>query len=217
MSEKIAQLPLIEYEDADPLTKKIYDDAEKRFQMVLNIFKVTGHAPEMAEKMWNIFFEILSEGDPETGVDWYTKELLILKSTKMGECLYCVTQHEVVAERLGVTPEKQFDIVGQLYKDSPHYDEKEVAILDLCSHICLDPEQIPAEVWQKVKEYYNDGQIVEIVATVGAYIQVSKFGDAMGVQLEDAFTGHEPRLFTKEPPKSKAAAGHLEHFISRTG
>ncbi|MDZ4350889.1 MAG: carboxymuconolactone decarboxylase family protein [Xanthomonadaceae bacterium] len=209
MSSKVAQLPLVEPEDADPIAKQVYDDAQARFQMVLNIFKVTGHAPEMAKPMWDIFFEILAEGQ----VDWYTKELLILKSTNMGDCLYCVTQHEVVAERLGVTPEKQKDIVGQLYKDSPHYSDKERAILDLCSHMCVDPEGIPADVWTKVKSYYDDGQIVEIVATVGAYIQVSKFGDALGVQLEAVFAQHQPRLFAREAPKSPAARKHLKHFL----
>ncbi|MDE2150306.1 MAG: carboxymuconolactone decarboxylase family protein [Gammaproteobacteria bacterium] len=211
MSAKPAQLPLVEPDQADALTKQIYENAEKRFQMVLNIFKVTGHASEIAEKMWNIFFEILAEGQ----VDWYTKELLILKATKTGDCLYCVTQHEVVAERLGVTPEKQKDLVGQVYKDSPHFNDKECAIVDLCAHMCVDPEQIPADVWTRVKSYYDDGQIVELAVTVGAYIQVSKFGDALGVQLEDVFSGHQPRLFAKEPPKSAAARHHLEHFLER--
>ncbi len=212
MSE--AQLPYVRPEDtSDPVVQRIYDDAEKRFTMVLNIFQITGHAPEMAEKMWDIFFEILKEGQ----VDWYTKELLILKATKMGDCLYCVTQHEVVSARLGVTEEQQRDIVGMLYKDSPHYKPNEVAILDLCSYAVLNPENIPADIWKRVHEYYDDGQIVEMVATIGAYLQVSKFGDALGVQLEDAFTGHQPVLFAKEPPKSKAAAKHLEHFIARGG
>jgi AhpD family alkylhydroperoxidase len=177
--------------------------------MVLNIFKITGHAPEMAEKMWQIFFDILQDGQ----VDWPTKELLILKSTKMGDCLYCVTQHEVVAGRLGVGPEKQADIVGVEYRMSPHYTDAERAILDLTARVVLDPEGIPSDVWAAVHEHYDDGQIVEIVATIGAYLQVSKFGDALGVELEDAFHGHQPVLFAKEPPSSKAAAQHLEHFM----
>jgi len=209
MSE--AQLPYVEPEDADELTQRIYKDAEARFKMVLNIFKITGHAPEMAAKMWDIFFEILAEGQ----VDWYTKELLILKATKMGDCLYCVTQHEVVSARLGVTQDQQKDIVGMIYRTSPHFKPNEVAILDLCSYMVLEPEKIPANVWARVKEYYDDGQIVEMVATIGAYLQVSKFGDALGVALEDAFTGHQPVLFVAEPPKSLAAAGHLEHFLAR--
>ena len=179
--------------------------------MNLNIFKITGHAPEMAEKMWEIFFDILQEGQ----ITWYDKELLILKSTKIGDCFYCVTQHEAVAERVGVSKEKQADIVGAEYQVSPHYKPNEVAILDLCVHTVLNPEKIPQEVWDKVKKYYDDGQIVEVVATIGAYLQVSKFGDALGVELEEVWAGHEPILFNAEPPTSKAAQGHFEHFLNQ--
>jgi AhpD family alkylhydroperoxidase len=208
----MAQLPYIEPEDADEITARVYTDAEARFEMVLNIFKITGNAPEIGEKMWQIFFDILRDGH----VDWVTKELLILKSTKMGDCLYCVTQHEVVSGRLGVSQEKQADIVGVEYRRSPHYTDAERAILDLCAHVVVDPEEIPSEVWARVREHYDDGQIVEIVATIGAYLQVSKFGDALGVELEDVFVGHQPVLFTAEPPTSKAAQHHFEHFQSRS-
>jgi AhpD family alkylhydroperoxidase len=208
----MAQLPYIEPENADEVTAGVYAETEKRFEMVLNIFKITGNAPEIAEKMWQIFFDILQDGQ----VDWPTKELLILKSTKIGDCLYCVTQHEVVSGRLGVSEEKQADIVGVEYRKSPHYTEAERAILDLCGHAVLNPERIPADVWARVHEHYDDGQIVEIVATIAAYLQVSKFGDALGVELEDAFAGHKPVLFNAEPPKSAAAAHHLEHFQART-
>ncbi len=206
----MAQLPYIEPEEADPITAAVYDKAKARFEMVLNIFKITGNAPEIAEKMWEIFFEILEDGQ----VDWKTKELLILKATKMGDCLYCVTQHEVVSGRLGISPEKQADIVGAQYRVSPHYTESEKAILDLCAQVVIDPEKISPDIWQRVRQYYDDGQIVEILATIGAYLQVSKFGDAMGVELEEVFHGYEPVLFANEPPKSPAAKHHLEHFLS---
>lgn len=206
----MARLPYIEPEDADPVTRQVYEDAEERFEMVLNIFKITGNAPEIAQPMWQIYFDILQEGP---ALSWVDKELLILKSTKMGDCLYCVTQHEVVSARLGVTADKQRDIVGVEYRNSDEYTEAEVAILDLCQHVVLDPEQIPGEVWARVKEHYDDGQIVEIVATIGAYLQVSKFGDALGVELETVFHGHEPVLFAKEPPTSQAAQHHFEHFL----
>lgn len=208
----MAQLPYIEPESADPVTGKVYEKAEARFQMVLNIFKITGNAPEIAEKMWEIFFDILQDGQ----VPWITKELLILKATKMGDCLYCVTQHEAVSTRMGISKEKQADIVGAEYQNSPHFNEAEVAILDLCGHVVIDPEQIPASVWLKVKEHYDDGQIVEILATIGAYLQVSKFGDALGVELEQVFHGHQPILFEAEPPKSPAAKKHLQHFLDHS-
>ena len=208
----MAYLPYVEPENADPVTKQIYDNTVARFGMILNIFKITGHAPEMAEKMWDIFFDILQEGE----ISWYEKELIILKATKMGDCLYCVTQHEAVSAKLGVTVEKQRDIVGVEYRTSPHYKPNEVAMLDLCAQVVLNPEDISQPVWDEVKKYYNDGQVVEIVATIGAYLQVSKFGDALGVELEPVWNGHEPILFAVEPPQSKAAKHHLEHFLSQS-
>ena len=50
---------------------------------------------------------------------------MILKATKMGDCLYCVTQHEVVSGRMGITPEKQRDIVGVEYQTSEHFTDAE--------------------------------------------------------------------------------------------
>ena len=208
----MARLPYIEPEDADPVTAQVYADAEARFEMVLNIFKITGNAPEIAEPMWQIYFDILQEGPTLT---WMDKELLILKATKMGDCLYCVTQHEVVSARLGMTKEKQEHIVGVEYRNSPHYTDSEKAILDLTAHVVLDPEQIPMEVWERVKEHYDDDQIVEIVATIGAYLQVSKFGDSLGVQLEPVWHGLEPVLFRVEPPTSQASQHHLDHFLAQ--
>ncbi len=208
----MAYLPYVEPEQADPVTKQICDNAVARFGMILNIFKITGHAPEMAKKMWDIFFDILREGE----ISWYEKELIILKATKMGDCLYCVTQHEAVSAKLGVTVEKQRDIVGVEYRTSPHFKPNEVAMLDLCGQVVLNPEDISQTVWDAVKKYYNDSQVVEIVATIGAYLQVSKFGDALGVELEPVWHGHEPVLFSAEPPQSKAAKHHLDHFLSHS-
>ncbi len=204
----MAQLPYVEPEQADPLTKAVYDKAQVRFQMVLNIFKITGNAPEIGAKMWEIFFDILQDGT----VDWPTKELVILKTVKMGDCLYCVTQHEVVSERLGVTPEKQADLLGVAYRASPHFTDAERAVLDLCAQIVIDPEQIPADTWARVRQHYSDAQLVELVATIGAYMQVSKFGDAMGVELEPVFRGRTSLLFEREPVTSKSAAQHFAHL-----
>jgi len=204
----MARLPYIEPERADPLTQGVYEKAQARFQMVLNIFKITGHVPALGAKMWEVFFTILQDGH----VKWPTKELLILKTVKQGDCLYCVTQHEVVSERLGVGPEKQADLIGSRYRTSPRFTEEERAILALNDEVTADARRVSPETWAEVKKHWRDDQIVEILATIGAYIQVSKFGDSLGVELEPVFYGRSSVLFREEPPKSPAAARHIEHF-----
>jgi hypothetical protein len=122
-----------------------------------------------------------------------------------------------VSGRLGITPEKQSDLVGVEYRHSPHFDARERAALDLCAQVVLDPEQIQPTTWAEVRKHFSDDQVVEILATVGAYLQVSKFGDALGVELEPVFHGRSSVLFAKEPPRSAAARRHLEHFEHLSG
>ncbi|MCH8908777.1 MAG: carboxymuconolactone decarboxylase family protein [Candidatus Heimdallarchaeota archaeon] len=182
----------LEPEDASPAVQEMYKITESRFEMVLNIFKTLGHAEEIALTMTDFILAILKDGL----VDWKTKELLILKSTLLNECNYCVTQHEAVSSKLGIPDEKVADLKGDKYKTSPHFNEAERAILDLNYQIWKDANRIPSELWDRIKVHWSDPQIVEITATITAYIMISKFGDALGVGLEPAFKEVKTQLIT---------------------
>jgi len=67
--------------------------------MLLNIFKVFGHTPDLSTVFTHLIMAILKDGE----IDWVTKELLILKATHRNECQYCVAQHETPSERLGIS------------------------------------------------------------------------------------------------------------------
>ena len=105
----------VEREQADEITTGFYDDAEGRFEMLLNIFKVLGHTP----KLGKIFTDSVMEMLQDSYLDWPTKELLILKATHRNDCQYCVVQHEAVSQRLGISAEKIADIEGDKYNTSP--------------------------------------------------------------------------------------------------
>ncbi len=44
----------VEREEADELTQSFYDDAEERFEMLLNIFKVFGHTPKLGRHLHGV-------------------------------------------------------------------------------------------------------------------------------------------------------------------
>ena len=180
----------VERETADEVTHGFYDAAEERFELLLNIFKVLGHTP----KLGAIFTESVMEMLQDSYLDWKTKELLILKATLRNDCQYCVVQHEAVSQRLGITAEKIADIDGDTYKTSPHYTDGERALLDLTVQIGVDANRISDDLWDRVKQHYDESQIVEAVYVITQYIAISKFGDALGVVLEPAFLGGDPIL-----------------------
>jgi len=96
----------VERDQASPETLAFYDKAEERFEMLLNIFKVFGHTPELGKVFTDLVMAILKDGE----LDWLTKELLILKATHRNDCQYCVVQHETLSKRLGISEEKIADI-----------------------------------------------------------------------------------------------------------
>jgi AhpD family alkylhydroperoxidase len=188
--EKIMAISYVERDQADAETNAFYDDAEERFQMLLNIFKVFGHTPGLGRTFTANIMEILKDGY----LDWPTKELIILKATHRNECQYCVVQHETLSKRMGISDEKIADIGGDRYKTSPHFTEPEKALLDFTVQIGVDANNIPEELWERLHANFTEPQIVEAAYTITTYIAVSKFGDALGVVLEPVFSGIEPIL-----------------------
>ncbi len=180
----------VEREQADAQTISFYDKAEERFEMLLNIFKVFGHAPELGNVFTDLVMAILKDGE----IDWLTKELLILKATHRNDCQYCVVQHETLSKRLGISEEKIADIDGDRYKTSPHFTEAEKVLMDLTVQIGVDANRVSKDLWDRLHEHFTEPQIVEAVFTITIYIAVSKFGDALGVELEPVFSGIEPLL-----------------------
>ncbi len=180
----------VERDQANAETIAFYDKAEERFQALLNIFKVFGHQPEYGTVFTDMIMAILKDGV----LDWKTKELLILKATQRNQCQYCVVQHERVSDMLGIEAEKIADIDGDRYKTSPHFSEGEKALLDLTVQIGEDANNVSAELWERLHANWSEPQIVDAVFVITIYIAVSKFGDALGVELEPMFEGVEPQL-----------------------
>ena len=180
----------VEREAANPETITFYDKAEERFEMLLNIFKVFGHTPELGTVFTDMIMAILKDGE----LDWTTKELIILKATHRNDCQYCVVQHETLSQRLGISGEKINDIGDDRYKDSPHFSDAEKALLDLTVQIGVDANRLPKDLWHRLHQHFTEPQIVEAVFTITIYIAVSKFGDALGVELEPVFSGIQPIL-----------------------
>ena len=180
----------VEPDQADARTKSFYDKAAERFEMLLNIFKVFGHTPELGEVFTDSVMAMLKDGE----LDWPTKELIILKATHRNQCQYCVVQHEALSKRMGISDEKIADIGGDRYQTSEHFTDAEKTLLDLTVQIGVDANSLSKSLWDRLHAHFSEPQIVEAVFVITQYIAISKFGDALGVQLEPVFSGSEPIL-----------------------
>ena len=93
--------PLIEYNDANPEVRAIYDDimATRKTDWINNFWKAIAHDPATLKRTWESLKEIMGPG----AIDPLTKELLYVAVSVTNQCSYCIASHTAGARKKGMT------------------------------------------------------------------------------------------------------------------
>lgn len=99
----MSTLGLIEYNDASPAVRAIYDDimATRKTDYINNFWKAIAHDPELLKRIWEGLKAIMAPG----ALDPLTKELLYIAVSVTNNCQYCIASHTASAFRKGMTAE----------------------------------------------------------------------------------------------------------------
>jgi AhpD family alkylhydroperoxidase len=93
--------PLIEYRDASPEVRAVYDDimATRKTDWINNFWKALARDPATLKRTWEALKQIMAPG----ALDPLTKELLYLAVSVTNQCPYCIASHTVGARNKGMT------------------------------------------------------------------------------------------------------------------
>jgi AhpD family alkylhydroperoxidase len=99
----MAILGLIEYKDAAPEARAVFDDImETRGTRVVNNFwKALAHDPATMRRTWESIKQVMAPG----ALDPLTKELLYVAVSVTNQCNYCIASHTASARKKGMTAE----------------------------------------------------------------------------------------------------------------
>ena len=99
----MATLGLIEYQDAPPEVRAVYDDilATRKTDYVNNFWKALAHDPPTLRRTWESVKQIMAPG----ALDPLTKELIYIAVSVTNQCPYCIASHTASARQAGMTPE----------------------------------------------------------------------------------------------------------------
>jgi AhpD family alkylhydroperoxidase len=94
---------LIEYKDASPQVKAVYDDiiATRKTDYINNFWKAIAHDPALLKRTWEDFKATMAPG----ALDPLTKELIYIAVSVTNNCQYCIYSHTASAFAKGMTPE----------------------------------------------------------------------------------------------------------------
>jgi AhpD family alkylhydroperoxidase len=94
---------LIEYQDANPEVKAVYDDilTTRKTDYINNFWKAIAHDPSLLKRTWESLKAVMAPG----ALDSLTKELLYIAVSVTNNCQYCIASHTASAFSKGMTPE----------------------------------------------------------------------------------------------------------------
>jgi AhpD family alkylhydroperoxidase len=97
----MATLGLIEYQDASPEVRAVYDDimATRRTDRVNNFWKAIAHDPATLRRTWEGLKQIMHAG----ALDPLTKEMIYVAVSVTNQCGYCIASHTAAARKAGMT------------------------------------------------------------------------------------------------------------------
>ncbi len=106
----MATLGLIEYADASPEVRAIYDDimATRKTDWINNFWKALAHDPVTLRRTWHSVKEIMAPG----ALDAVTKEMIYLAVSATNQCGYCIASHTAAARKAGMTDAMLAEVDG---------------------------------------------------------------------------------------------------------
>jgi AhpD family alkylhydroperoxidase len=97
----MATLGLIEYADASPEVRAVYDDimTTRQTDYINNFWKAIARDPAMLRRTWESIKQIMAPG----ALDPLTKEMIYVAISASNQCGYCIASHTAAARKAGMT------------------------------------------------------------------------------------------------------------------
>ncbi|MEP6715669.1 MAG: carboxymuconolactone decarboxylase family protein [Terriglobia bacterium] len=97
----MATLGFVEYADASPEVRAVYDDimATRQTDWINNFWKALAHDPATLKRTWESVKQIMGPG----ALDALTKEMIYVAVSATNQCGYCIASHTAGARKAGMS------------------------------------------------------------------------------------------------------------------
>jgi AhpD family alkylhydroperoxidase len=130
------------------------------------------HRPEILKEFTELFRSVMSKGKIEAFLKW--KIALVVSQTL--KCPFCVDVTEKMLNKLGASEET--------IKRIKELTDEEKEILELVKDVTLDGHLDKPELFEKLKEKFNEAKIVEIISVMGLFNYINRFNNTLGILPE---------------------------------
>ncbi|MBN9098182.1 MAG: carboxymuconolactone decarboxylase family protein [Pseudonocardia sp.] len=116
-----------------------------------------------------------------SGIDWRTKEIVIVRTSALAGCRYCVQAHTVVALDAGLTHREVAALRGELPVSELFTAARELALLRWIEIVSEGSGPVDDDARRDVLAHWADHEVVELTAVIGATLLLNRFATALGL------------------------------------
>ena len=174
----MAHLPPLD-RDAVPQFKERFDHYASTRGFVPNSILTMSRRPAIAGAFMDLNKAVLYEGT----VSEELKMLISLIASQAAGCRYCQA-HMANLSSIYEASDAKIAAVWD-FEHSDLFSDAERAALRLAYNASLVPNEATAEHFQELSRHFDDGEIVEIVASIALFGYLNRWNDTMATDLEE--------------------------------
>jgi AhpD family alkylhydroperoxidase len=154
----MARVRLLTSDEAPLLARGVYAEDGSASSLMRSL----ANAPDVLETLLPFVAFIYDEG----AVDLRTKELAVVRVSKLNGCRYCLASHRPIALEAGVPARQVAAVCDEAPLDA--LPERERTIVEWVDRYVLDPSGIDDALVARVLDHLRDDQLIELSLLVGA-------------------------------------------------
>lgn len=91
-----------------------------------------------------------------------------------------MASHTALARRHGWSDEQLKDLAN--FRNRSDFNDAEKVALELAERATLDSNHIDDEFWNELRKYYDEGEVIELLAAIGLFNYFNRFNNALRME-----------------------------------
>ena len=182
----MARISRLGRRDVSEAVGEIYDRYVRQRGNVPNMFRTVAHCPEILQTMIAHMEAVLNTGTLPTAL----KELVIVRTSQMNHCEYCLASHSLLAKKLGYT-DAQIAALPH-FENSDSFTPREKMALRVAERLTRNERALDEAELEDLKVHFTEGEIVELMAASGLFNYFNRFNNLLAMEPTQAGVGVEP-------------------------
>ena len=149
------------------------------------------HRPAIAKAFINLNMAVMANDGRVTAEQ---KRLIGYITSANTGCRYCEAHTILAAERYGGSVERLANIWS--FRASDLYTDAEKAAFEFALAASSVPNAVDDEITAQLHEYWDEGEIVEILGVISLFGYLNRWNDSMGTTMESGAVDAGERLLT---------------------